>query len=293
MKLAAPAQKLRTTRTQDVLPVEFSWTPQYAGEYKISIEVEPLEGELITTNNVLTTFVTVLKGGLSVAYFDIWRPEIGKLKRGRPVARYSNRPSNRPLSRRSRTPQKSTTTGSIRENTTSTSSATSRPRCSANETCGGWRKRSGSGAGLIMTGGFHSFGAGGYATTPLQDLLPVVMYPTEILNEDELDESLQIDEPVQMLPTTEGRGDFVMRMGEHRRRLGRVGKNSPNCKGRRNSRPKSLGLARVLAESESQQPLLIAQEYNPGRVMAFRRRHHLSVVSGRGSPTNISSSGGK
>ena len=124
------------------------------------------------------------------------------------------------------------------------------------------------GAGLLMTGGFHSFGAGGYATTPLQDLLPVVMYPTELLNEDELDESLQITEPVQMLPTEEGAGDFVMRLGD-------LGKNAtqweqlPKLEGATKLTPKKLGLARVLAESDNQQPLLIAQEYNPGRVMAF------------------------
>ncbi|TWU14129.1 hypothetical protein CA54_29720 [Symmachiella macrocystis] len=267
MKLAAPAQKLRTTRTQDVLPVEFTWTPQYAGEYKISIEVEPLEGELITSNNVLTTFVTVLKGGLSVAYFDIWRPEMGKLAEvgrspdiqiDRQIVRYRGEAEPTKIQDEWFEPGRYDVyiIGDVpakvfgERNLRRLAEAVSQ------------------GAGLIMTGGFHSFGAGGYATTPLQDLLPVVMYPTEILNEDELDESLQISNPVQMLPTIEGRGDFVMRMGN-------LGDEStgweqlPKLEGATKLTPKKLGLARVLAETETQQPLLIAQEYNPGRVMAF------------------------
>ncbi len=267
MKLAAPAQKLRTARTQDVLPVEFSWVPQYAGEYKISIEVEPLDGELITSNNVLTTFVTVLKGGLSVAYFDIWRPEMGFLKKigqspdiqvDYQMIRYRGEENPTKIDEEWFAPGKYDVfiIGDV-------------PAKVFGET--NLRKLAqavGQGAGLIMTGGFHSFGAGGYATTPLQDLLPVVMYPTEILNDDELDESLQIDAPVQMLPTTEGRGDFVMRMGD----LGddaSTWEKLPKLEGATKLTPKKLGLARVLAESESHQPLLIAQEYNPGRVMAF------------------------
>ncbi len=35
------------------------------------------------------------------------------------------------------------------------------------------------GAGLVMLGGFHTFGPGGYASTPLADVLPVAMDPRE------------------------------------------------------------------------------------------------------------------
>jgi len=260
-------KKLRTTRTQDVLPIELSWTPQYAGEYKISVEFDPVDGELITTNNVLTTFVTVLKGGLNVAYFDIWRPEIGKVKEiGRSPdiqidfqqVRYRGQAEPTKIDSEWFDPGKYDVyiIGDV-------------PAKVFGET--NLRKLKDAvsqGAGLLMTGGFHSFGAGGYANTPLNDLLPVVMYPTEVLNEDEFDDSQQINEKVQMLPTDEGRNDFVMRLGE-------IGDESsgweklPKLEGATKLTPKKLGLARVLAESEEKQPLLIAQEYNPGRVMAF------------------------
>ena len=47
------------------------------------------------------------------------------------------------------------------------------------------------GAGLIMLGGFHSFGPGGYGETPLADVLPVVM--------DRL-ERQSFDEPIRERP---------------------------------------------------------------------------------------------
>ena len=38
------------------------------GEYKVTLRVEPREGELVTTNNEASTFVTVRKGGINVLY---------------------------------------------------------------------------------------------------------------------------------------------------------------------------------------------------------------------------------
>ena len=38
------------------------------GEYKVTLRVEPREGELVTTNNEVSTFVTVRAGGINVLY---------------------------------------------------------------------------------------------------------------------------------------------------------------------------------------------------------------------------------
>ena len=38
------------------------------GEYKVTVRVEPREGELVTTNNEVSTFVTVRPGGINVLY---------------------------------------------------------------------------------------------------------------------------------------------------------------------------------------------------------------------------------
>src|SRR5262249_53666551 len=61
--------------------VELSYVPTMPGEHKVTLEVsefEPKKGELVETNNEISTYVTVLKGGLRVQYLDggleAWEP---------------------------------------------------------------------------------------------------------------------------------------------------------------------------------------------------------------------------
>ncbi len=75
MKLAAPAVTLRAGQPQAVLPVEMSFVAQNPGEFRLSLKVLPLDGEPVVSNNEVTTYFNVLKGGVNVAYFDTVRPE--------------------------------------------------------------------------------------------------------------------------------------------------------------------------------------------------------------------------
>src|SRR3954466_2960136 len=50
------------------VPVLLHYTPRKPGEYKVTVRIEPREGELITTNNDVSTFVTVRAGGINVLY---------------------------------------------------------------------------------------------------------------------------------------------------------------------------------------------------------------------------------
>ena len=69
-KNAQPVVFLEPTRNVDVIPVELSYIPDVPGEFKIRVEVVPLEGELKTANNSRETLLTVRRGGINVAYFD-------------------------------------------------------------------------------------------------------------------------------------------------------------------------------------------------------------------------------
>ena len=56
--------------------------PDTAGEKKISLKVAPQTGELVTTNNEISTFVTVLDGGLKVLYLNgALQPDMKFLRR--------------------------------------------------------------------------------------------------------------------------------------------------------------------------------------------------------------------
>jgi hypothetical protein len=57
------------------------------------------------------------------------------------------------------------------------------------------------GAGLMMTGGYHSFGPGGFRETPLADILPLDIGPAQRQSFDEpLRKDVQLPGPVRMRP---------------------------------------------------------------------------------------------
>ena len=119
-----------------------------------------------------------------------------------------------------------------------------------------------------MLGGFHSFGAGGYAKTPLGHVLPVVMDPLERQNLDDPPRNdLHVPGPLKMLPTRSQRPEsFLDDAGGHA--TGKHGDCGTSCRrwrARIASRT-STGVALAAAEDH---PLLVAQSYGNGRVMAF------------------------
>ncbi len=63
-------QTIQATADGQLLPVKLSYVPQVPGEYKLTLEAVAQPGELVTTNNRLSTFVHVLKGGLNVLYIE-------------------------------------------------------------------------------------------------------------------------------------------------------------------------------------------------------------------------------
>jgi hypothetical protein len=123
------------------------------------------------------------------------------------------------------------------------------------------------GAGLIMLGGFHSFGPGGYGDTPLADVLPVEMSPNEAQMGDAIDLGAQYQQPLQMLPTTQGINHFVMRLDTPAKNLEHWKSLAP-LEGA-NKFGKLKPLAQVLAKTADDVPLLVAQDLGRGRAMAF------------------------
>ncbi len=124
------------------------------------------------------------------------------------------------------------------------------------------------GAGVMMLGGFENFGAGGYADTPLADLLPI-----ELNSADKRaaggspDPALHIAEPLKMVPTAAGMSDFVIASGF-------AGQESRGVEVARSATggeplPRDQGFGRVLGQAENGLPLLVAQDIGRGRSMAF------------------------
>ena len=62
--------KVKATEDGRLLPVDFTYTPEEAGEFKLTLQADNQPGELVTTNNQQSRFVQVLKGGLHVLYIE-------------------------------------------------------------------------------------------------------------------------------------------------------------------------------------------------------------------------------
>ena len=121
------------------------------------------------------------------------------------------------------------------------------------------------GKGLIMLGGAHSFGPGGYHSTPLDDVLPIKM------NLDErqrfaparLRKDLHINQPVQLIPQKD---HFITRLGGDDD-LRRSWERLPPLSGAN----RFVGVknnAEILLKSENGNPVMVAGRLG-GRVLAF------------------------
>jgi len=269
MKIAAQ-QTLKPMTDGQLLPVRFDYVPEVPGEYKLTLEVADQRGELVTTNNRLSTFVNVLKGGLNVLYLEgALRVEQKFLRRALDasadiqvdyVRLDLRRPENRPgdLAERFK-PGKYEVyiLGDL------DSSALKQPELKD------LAEAVFKGTGLLMLGGFHSFGPGGYGATPLADALPIEMDRFERQNPGEpIRSDLHLPGPLKMKPTQLGLNHFALMLAADRRDNLAVWAQLPPLEGANRFRNLSAG-ALVLAVDSKDRPLLVAQQYGDGRVMAF------------------------
>ena len=268
-KMEVVATKQVTARQDgERISVELQYVPQVPGEIKVSVRVPPQPGELLTTNNETSTFVTVLKGGLNVLYLE------GNLAGEQKFLRRSLDASP-----------------DIKLDFTwiPGGKAETRPNDLDEKLQPGkydvyilgdldsqifkpgdlelLAKTIERGAGFMMLGGLHSFGPGGYGNTPLAQVLPIEFDRFERQNFDEkVREDLHLPGPLPMVPTRIGLRQFLMRLS--------AGDNAAAW----SQLPPLVGAnrftglkptANVLAESPQGQPLLVAGDYGNGRVLAF------------------------
>lgn len=257
----------------ETCPVTFNYTPQKPGEYKLSVEVDSQGGELITTNNHLSTFVNVLKGGLRVLYVE------GALRMEQRFLRNSldaskdihvdyvrldpRRPEVRPSDLADRFKP-----GKYDAYLLGDVPAAAFQERELADLAAAVSK----GAGLIMLGGLHSFGPGGYAESPLADVLPIVMNRLEKV--EKLDapppEDLHLSRPFKMSPTSIGLSQTNLLIAPTRDQSKILWERLPALDGAnkfQEVKPGALVLA--VADHDDSQPILVSQAYGNGRVMAL------------------------
>jgi uncharacterized membrane protein len=250
--------------------VELAFIADQAGEFKLALEVVPLDGELKLNNNLVQTLITVRKGGLRVAYFDSMRTEVMSINELNDTAKIQIH-------------QQTIYTGT-RRGLTRIEPSLFDPgeydvyiigdvHASTFHLQGGRNMleeladRVNEGAGLLMLGGIHSFSAGGYADSPIADLIPVRLDESDAVAPGVTPRSsLFISEQLQMLPTPDGEAHYLMQIAPGDLRSSWL--SLPPLNGAVRLEPLNANID-VLAESADQHPLLMATDSGGGRVAAF------------------------
>jgi hypothetical protein len=284
------------------VPIALRYTPRKAGEYKVTVRVEPREGELVTSNNEVSTFVTVRAGGINVLYLvGAKRVGGGPGQEQRFVRAALAQSPDIVVSRRliDYEPPEVDITDLLGKPSAAGSAAPGQPLAAEAApdvlilddvdvqglNLASWQAiaaRVQKGMGLIMLGGYHSFGPGGFRGSPLANVLPMELGVAQRQEFGErLREDVQLDGPVRMHPAlplgarhpamqVESSGKW--KPGTSDAATANSWAQLPPLDGaNRIERNELKPNAQVLAEADDalKHPLLIAGQSGDGRVLAF------------------------
>ncbi|QDU73349.1 hypothetical protein Pan97_03190 [Bremerella volcania] len=267
-KTIVETQEITTPKVQETVDVIFRYTPQTSGQFKLSIVVPDQDGELVTKNNGLSAYLNVLEGGLKLLYLEgrtVDRPEQKWLRQV--VAESADMELDfRWIDRRRRDQWPVNLTEEIEKGKYDVfiigdvdSSALSP------ETLELLAKQVEDGKGLIMLGGFHSFGAGGYQATIFQNVLPVEMSRFDRQDFDApIRTDMHVPGPITIVATE---NHFLSSLGTDSEGVPAFTSVPALSGANKVTGPTRRGM--TILESQSGQPLLVAGEYGLGRTLAF------------------------
>jgi uncharacterized membrane protein len=258
-----------TADSQDFLAqVDFNYLPPEPGSYKLHVVVPGQPREVALSNNRLSAYLEAFPGGLRVLYvtgdlqfehhFLVRSLQASKDIQVRTIWIDSSDRSRWPVDLRKEWADESYDVVVLDNIDAGALHSTSKPGLEP------LAKSILDGRGLLMMGGYHSFGPGGYAGTPLEEVLPVRMATNERQGFDApLRTDMHWEKPIQMRPTAD---HYITRLGGEDGSL-EVWEQLPKLRGaNRFDRLKESAL--VLLESDDRDPLLVAGSYG-GRVLAF------------------------
>ena len=262
-------QTVRAGNRGEEIPVRLPWVPDSVGERKLVLAVELQEGEIVQSNNELSTFVNVLDGGLRVFYLEgTPRVEQRFLRRALALSpdiqvdfQWINSDRRREwpmdLERQLASEYSVFLLGDIdsealRAKDIQTITAKVR-----------------AGAGIGMLGGFHSFNAGGWGSTALAPALP---FEPDRLARQSFDqpirEDLHLRGPIKMIPDQRFGAISILKFGGNDQQSLQAWQSLPPFEGA-NQLGRLVPTTKPLAATENGQPILVARDYGEGRVLAF------------------------
>ena len=264
---ATPVAKtqVRVPDGADSAPITgLKYIPQTPGEKQITLKVKPLDGEFVTTNNEISTFVTVLSGGLNVMFLQgpnfTW--DYRYLMRSimtSPDIQVEGVVIRRPArGEASEVNDAEFVPGRYNIYVLSDLPAEFLAPRQHKLLAEAVKK----GAGLMMLGGRTSFGAGGWAQTDLADILPTEIHPG--------DGQLEPEGGVKFVPSNTGLTSYILQIGANKAETARLWDMMPPVLGTNRFGEPKKG-AEILAQTggPSPEPLLLSMEVGAGRVLAY------------------------
>jgi hypothetical protein len=241
------------------------FVPQSPGDKKLTLRVEPHPGELVVSNNEISTILTVLSGGLNVMFLQgpnfTWdyrylmrsimtsqEIQVDGVVLRRPAAGESSQVEDAEFA-----------PGRYNIYVLSDLPAEYMAPHQQKLLAEAVRK----GAGLMMLGGRTSFGAGGWAQTDLADVLPVEIHPG--------DGQLEPEEGIKFVPSAKGLTSYLLQVGANGTESARLWDMMPPILGTsRFGEPKPGAEILAQAAGPNPEPLLVAMDGpGKGRVIAY------------------------
>jgi uncharacterized membrane protein len=251
--------------------VELRYTPQQTGQYRLIVRAVPQPGEISVRNNELPGFLTVNEGGLRILYVHgnrSWEQKFLQQSLGSYSDIHLDSIYIDP-GQRDRWPfdlVKEFSNPLYDVYILHDVDARSLYREGAEKNLREIAGRVLSGKGLMMIGGYQSFGAGMYARTPLEDVLPIRMQVSEKQDFDSpIRPDIHVDRELRM-SVDDLEPHYVTQLGDPDTNAG-IWASLPPLDGA-NRFAEIKPNAGVLLKSTSGDPLLVAARIG-GRVLAF------------------------
>jgi uncharacterized membrane protein len=260
---------IRANEDNRQVEVEFTYAPQTPGNYRLTLKAEKQPDEQVEKNNQLDAFLTVLEGGLRVLYLYGNLPYEQKFIRRAINASPDIELDDHYIDVRSRQrgPIDLGTAQALAKydafilsdvDAAALGPASDILLASAVE----------KGKGLLMLGGNHSFGRGGYFRTRIADALPIEIDRVEgaDFTEPAVDQFF-LKGPLTMVPTG---SHAITRLTADADNLALWSRLPPlNWANKFSDIKRQAPGMRVLLETPQGQPLLVSGEYGAGRTLAF------------------------
>jgi hypothetical protein len=256
--------KVRAEEGKEIVAVDgLKYVPETTGDKLITLKVKPRDGELVRSNNEISTYVSVLSGGIGVLYLQgsrfSWEAKYTtRTLDSAPDIQTELKEIRAPVGTEGVDPLPDTDFAPGRCDVYILGDlAADRLTPSQQRLLATAVER---GAGLIMLGGRSSFGPGGWAGTEVSRVLPVEIHPGDGQNEPE--------GGLKVVPNAASMQSYVLQVGPTRADTARIWAELPPLSGA-NRFSKAKPLAQVLAQTPDREPLMVAQEVGKGRVLVF------------------------